>query len=205
MKTPVLNSKNFLGPALVCLLVSLGYFFPYLQNSIPSTSIEIEPDPDWTSPTGQPLFLNQNETEKSQPMLIYSGFIGCSQTCPIALQTMNQISTGKSRPPIRFIFLNTDPLIGKAQLEEYKELYPGIEFYTSTHKDPVQQVRRLKFTAQYKLNETQPASVQLQRIHHSNHYLLVSPKENRARILTQITEKILWETLGFSKKLSGSP
>lgn len=152
--------KAFLGLGLVLGFLSIGIGSYIISAVMPQSSVKVEVDNNWVSLDGNTIQWN----EKNQWKIIYIGFIGCSSRCPISLNKMNNLGSLVPKSQYRFLFFNTDPLVKKKDLQEFMKSFPYVQAYISTHENPHNQLRKLKFSAGIQNPEE-----------HSDHYLVFPP------------------------------
>lgn len=132
------------------IAIGLSLYIPW--PALPDGNLQIELDADWISVDGNPIVWQDDE----KYTIIYSGIIGCSRQCPKALHAMSQnIRNGNKENALtgdeaehgyhRYLFLITDRWTDIDEARNYMNAFPGIETYITTHEQPANQLRRMKF------------------------------------------------------------
>ncbi|WCL50444.1 SCO family protein [Leptospira sp. GIMC2001] len=173
-------------------IISISLFSIVDVSSIfGAREVNIDLENHWIDQSGNTLDLRSSD----HWTLIYSGFVGCGSTCPVAIQKMYSLSPIFKRENIQLVFLSTDPLLSPSELQDYLDSQTNENYkmtgYIDKFGDPANSLRKLKLFLYQGMNS-----------HHSGDFILTSPNGSEAYILNDINEGKILPIVQNSQKLS---
>lgn len=161
-------SKRILGPIVLFSLLTMFFLFPFAANFMDKSLSEITVK---NSPH-EPWFL---KNEKEKYVLVYFGYVGCTEICIPSLDEINQLykKIDEKKIDIPFYFVNIDPRQEKTLPDffarSYDERYHGIY-------NTYQQLNKLRADYNLFIQETQID------ISHSSNLYLFKKERNQYRL-----------------------